>query len=209
VIRRWVVWRSAQRALLASLICLLAACASAPPRTHQATAALQAAQAAREVQLAARTHWTLAAHLAVSNGHDGGSGELEWHQDGSAFVFSVRAANGKTVRLSGDANHAILEGAEAQPSEDSDAQRLLRERVGWDVPLNELRAWVLGLRAPASAAQLQFGEQDLPAVLDQDGWKVEYLDWFTDRSPALPRRVFASQGQTRVKLAIQTWSFEQ
>lgn len=197
-------------AFAGSLIALLAACVPMRVKMHASTPAAQAAQDAREAALASRTHWALDAHIAVSTDRDSNSGELDWRQTGESYVFSVRGPiTGKTLKLSGDARHAVLEGVDAKPREDSDVQRLLRERIGWDVPLASLRAWVRGLRAPGTPAQLQYNEQDLPALIEQDGWKIEYRDWFVDRTPALPRIVFASHGTTRVKMAIETWSFDE
>lgn len=191
------------RAVLALAVLALAACA--PVRVRETPQAL-AAQQAREARLAPLTHWNLTAHFGVSGNGDGGSGELTWTQDGDAYTFIVRApVTGKTWRLSGDAGHAMLEGVDPHPDADSDAQRLLRDRLGWDVPLADLRAWVRGLRAPGVTAQVQYNEADLPAVIEQDGWKVEYRDWFADRNPPLPRKVFASRGDARVRMAIESW----
>jgi outer membrane lipoprotein LolB len=100
----------------------------------------------------------------------------------------------------------VLEGVDPQPDEDSDAQRLLHDRLGWDVPLADLRAWVRGLRASGSPASVQYDEANLPAVIEQDGWRVEYRDWFADRNPPLPRKVFASRGDARVRMAIESWN---
>jgi len=171
--------------------------------------AVLAAQTTREVALAKQVRWTIAAHIGVSNGSDGGSGELQWRQDGANYSFTVRApVTGKTWKLSGDAAHAVLEGIDPQPDKDSDPERLLRERLGWDVPLTDLVAWVRGLRASGAAAQVQYDEQNRPAVIEQGGWKIEYRDWFGDRDPALPRKVFASRGTARVRVAISQWSFD-
>lgn len=192
------------------LILVLAACAPMRVKMHASTPAAEAAQDAREAVLAPRTHWTLDAHIAVSTDRDSSSGELDWRQAGDAYVFTVRAPiTGKTLKLTGDAQHARLEGVDAQASEDSDVQHLLRERVGWDVPLASLRAWVRGMRAPGTPARIQYNEQNLPALIEQDGWKIEYRDWFAERKPALPRIVFASHATTRVKMAIETWSFDE
>lgn len=184
----------------------LAACAPMQVKQHAGTLADESAQQAREAALANRSHWSLAAHIGVSNEHDSGSGELDWQQDGETYVFSVRApVTGKTWKLSGDAGHAKLEGVESQAIEGDDAERLLRERVGWDVPLAALRAWARGLRAPAAPARVSYGESGLPAKIEQFGWSVEYRDWYTDRNPPLPRRVFATRGATRVKMAIESF----
>ncbi|HEX6833225.1 MAG TPA: lipoprotein insertase outer membrane protein LolB [Rudaea sp.] len=184
---------------------LLAACAPVRVRENAQTAQ---AQTEREAALAARTHWLVHARIAVSNGKDGGSGDLEWRKSGSDFRFVVHApVTGKTWQLSGGEGHAQLEGVDPQPTTGSDPERLLRDRVGWDVPLADLDAWVLGARAPGEPAQIQFDAQNLPAVLEQDGWKVEYRDWFADKNPPLPRKVFATRGQARVRVAIESWSF--
>ena len=191
----------------AALAALLAACVPVRVRTlAPPTPAALAAQEAREAALAARARWTLEARIGVS-GENGGSGDLTWRQEGTAYTFSVRAVTGKTLRLSGDEGRAVLEGVDPQPDTGSDPERLLRERLGADVPFAALRWWVLGLRVPGAAAQLQFNEQNLPAVIEQDGWTVEYLDWFTDRTPALPKKVFAARGKAHVRIAVQAWTF--
>ena len=195
------------RLVLALTLLALAACA--PMRVRETPAAL-AAQQARETRLAPLTHWTLHAHIGVSNRGDGGSGDLTWEQDGEAFRFTVRApVTGKTWTLSGDAGHAVLEGVDPQPDRDADAQRLLHDRLGWDVPLADLRAWVRGLRASGSPASVQYNAANLPAVIEQDGWRVEYRDWFADRDPPLPRKVFASRGDARVRMAIENWNVDE
>lgn len=189
------------------LACLLAACA--PVRVRE-TPAAAAAQAAREGELAPRTRWTIAARIAVSNGQDGGSGELVWKQDGENYTFTVHApVTGRTWKLSGDARSATLEGVDAAPDVGPDPQRLLHDRLGWDVPLADLGAWVRGLRAPATPASVHYDERNLPAVIEQSGWKVEYRDWFVERTPALPRKVFASRGGARVRVVIENWNFDE
>ena len=204
---RGAVIRHAPFAIACVLIALLAACAPVRVKPNAVTPAALAAQDAREAALADKSRWTLEARLAVS-GENGGSGDLVWRQDGDTYSFSVRGANGKTLRLSGDADHAVLEGVDAQPDLGSDPQALLRKRLGAEVPFAALRRWALGLRVAGESAQMQFNDQNLPAQLEQDGWTVEYLDWFSDRAPVLPKKVFATRGKDKVKLLIQSWSFD-
>jgi outer membrane lipoprotein LolB len=191
---------------VALIVLLLAACAPARVReVAPPTPAALSAQETRERELAPHTHWTLEARIAVS-GDNGGSGDLVWRQEGTTYTFSVRAANGKTLRLSGDADHAVLEGVDPQPDVGADPQALLRDRLGAEVPFAALRAWALGLREAGAAATIQFDEHDLPSVIEQGGWTVEYLGWFADRTPPLPKKVFASRGKAKVKLLIQSWT---
>jgi len=193
---------------LAALVVVLTLAACAPVRVRETPAAL-AAQQAREAMLTPLVHWTLTAHIGVSNARDGGSGDLTWEQNGDAFRFTVRApVTGKTWTLSGDAGQAVLEGVDPQPDTGSDAQHLLSDRLGWDVPLHDLGSWIRGMRAPGSTATVQYDEHDLPAVIEQDGWRVEYRDWFADRNPPLPRKVFASRADARVRMVIESWNVD-
>lgn len=187
---------------------LLAVAACAPVRVRQTPATL-AAQAAREAQLGQRKSWALSAHVFVSDGdRNSGSGDLEWRQSGDRYDFVLRAPTGRTWKLSGDSRGATLVGVDPQPLHGNDPERLLRDRLGWDVPVDGLAEWVRGMRETGSAATLQFDEQGLPAVLDQGGWTIQYRDWFGDKSPPLPRKVYASSGKARVKMAIESWSFD-
>ncbi len=190
-------------AVIAAL--LLAACA--PVRMH-GDAGLLAAQRAREQALGGAVHWSLEGRLGVSDGRDGGSGSFSWIQDGERYEFVLRApVTGKSFRLSGDAREALLEGLDGGPLRGADAEALMRKALGWEVPLRELRAWVLGLRADGGPAQIRFGANRLPSLLQQDGWSVDYRAWDEARDPPLPTKVYAARPPYKVRLSIESWQF--
>jgi outer membrane lipoprotein LolB len=193
-----------------SLTCLLLIAiqlsACAPVRLRE-DPVLARAQSERESLLRGHSRWALSARIAVSNDKDSGSGELEWRQDDERYDFTIHApVTGKTWHLHGDAQEAVLEGVEAVPVKGRNAEQLLRERAGWIVPVAELTAWMRGLRAAHTPAQLSYNERSLPAVLLQSGWKVEYKDYFESLTPPLPRKVFASKPPYRVRVVIERWS---
>ena len=192
----------------ATLMLLLAACVGPRTRPQPADAASLAGQTAREQALAAHANWTLRGRLGVSDGRDSGSGSLEWAQSGDAFRFSVHApVTGKTWVLQGHAGRVVLEGLREQPVEGEDATTLLERELGWRVPVVELVDWARGARAPGPA-QVTFRADGLPATIDQAGWRVEYLDYDDSREPPLPRKVFASHGDYKVRLAIREWTLD-
>ena len=180
--------RAAIRAAAVAAALLLGACAGQPRKPPPPDASALAQQAARESMLVARHDWTLRGRLGVVDGRDSGSGSLEWNQNGAAFRFSVHApVTGKTWVLSGDAQHARLEGLREQPLEDADAAALLQRELGWRVPITELIDWVRGLRARGEA-HMTFRADGLPAEIDQAGWKV------VPRLRREPRSAAAAQG---------------
>ncbi|MFC5439414.1 lipoprotein insertase outer membrane protein LolB [Rhodanobacter ginsenosidimutans] len=196
--RRWL------RYSLLVLPLLLTACV--PAVRMKGDASLLAAQHAREQALAPVDRWVLQGRLGVSNGSDGGSGSFSWSQDGDHYEFVLRApVTGKSFRLSGDNHGALMEGLDGGPIRGRDAESLMHRALGWDVPLSDLRAWVLGLRADSGPAELTFGEDRLPATLLQDGWSVDYREWDTSRQPPLPKKLYAAKSPYKVKLVIESW----
>ncbi len=190
-------------ALLAGV--LLAACAPVPVR-RPGTVKQLAAQAAREHLLGLQPDWTLDGRFAASDGRHGGSGSLSWRQKGQRYRFTLRAPiTGKSVQLDGGPDGAILSGVGKQPLAGRSAGEVLGEEFGWDVPVTDLAWWVRGLRAPGRAAILTFGANGLPATLDQDGWHVDYLGWYAERNPPLPRKVYASRDPYTVRVLIENW----
>ena len=184
---------------------LLAGCAAPRVKTVAPDSAMLAKQAAREQTLAAKPDWQLAGRLGVSTGKDSGSGSLQWKQDGDAFRFSVHApVTGKTWVLTGDAHRAVLEGLREQPVEGTDAAALLDRELGWHVPVAQLTDWVRAARSKGDA-EIEFRGDGLPAVIQQDGWKIEYPDYDETHQPPLPRKVFASRGDYRVRLSVSEW----
>ena len=187
----------------ACALLLLAACA---PVRIRGTSEQIAAQVAREQSLGTRTHWSLQAHFAVSDGRDGGSGSLAWQQAGDDYSMTLRAPiTGKSARLQGGPDGVVLTGVRKQPIRGDDAQSLLSDEFGWYIPVAQLTWWVRGLRAPDSPADVRYGKDGLPSLLKQDGWEVQYLDWYSDRSPPLPRRVFADKPPYSVRVLIEQW----
>lgn len=183
---------------------LIAACSQTPLRP---TGALLDAQQVREAKLSALNDWTLEGRLAVTAGGDGGSGSLVWERNGATFDFLLRApVTGRSFRLHGNAEGVTLRGLDQGPVHAADARILLARQFGWLVPIAQLDYWVRGMRAPDSSAELSFGSNGLPLTLVQDGWTVEYRDWYADVSPPVPRKVFAQRADNEVRLVIQRWT---
>jgi outer membrane lipoprotein LolB len=197
-------------AAASATVALLAACATTRPPVRQPGDALTLGlQEQRERALGDVSHWTLQGKLSVSNGQDSGSGTLTWHQDGDRYDFTIRGpVTGRSFRLSGGPDGALLEGLDGGPRRGTDAESLMASAVGWQIPMTELKRWVLGLRADGGAAQLSFGADQLPSRLVQDGWTVDYRQWDAARQPPMPVKVFAEKPPYKVRLAIEQWTLD-
>ncbi|KAF1714030.1 outer membrane lipoprotein LolB [Pseudoxanthomonas yeongjuensis] len=204
-------------ALSLSLL-LLGACATrtvreTPPLDQQGIETAERAQAARAVWLEGQRQWSFEGRVAINNAGKGGNGKIEWRQDGHGYVVSLIApVTRQSWRLIGDTHSGAgqLEGLQGGPREGEDAEALLLEATGWDIPVNALAQWVRGL--PAEGFPLQdrsySGEGRLQTV-EQAGWRIEYPLWFPTEGPqpSLPRRIEAQRGKASVRLIVDRWDF--
>ncbi|QWT18593.1 lipoprotein insertase outer membrane protein LolB [Bacillus sp. NP157] len=188
-------------------LALLAACAPTRPVVHrEGDVVTMGQQEQREHDLADTSHWTLQGKLSVSDGENSGSGTLTWRQDGERYDFTVRApVTGRSFRLTGGPEGAQLEGLDGGTRSGPDAETLMAQAVGWQIPMVELKRWVLGLRADGGPADIRFGDDKLPSQLVQDGWTVDYRQWDATRQPPMPVKVFAEKPPFKVRLAIEDW----
>jgi outer membrane lipoprotein LolB len=199
-------------AVAAVLALLLAACAGQPVRESPLlapTAAQLQAQAARVALLAAHPRWSLQGRVALSNGREGGSGRIDWSQDGARYDVALSAPiTRQSWRLGGDAYAATLEGLAGGPRSGPDAQALLHDATGWTIPVAALASWVRGAAAPGvPVARLQYGLDGRLARLEQAGWTIDYDDWQPnpDVGTELPGRLTAVRDTARVRLVVDAW----
>lgn len=190
--------------IIAAAIAALSGCVQQPVR-RPPDQALLVAQAAREHALAASPDWSLSGRIAISKGRDGGSGRIEWAEHGSDFDIRLSAPitrqSWRMVRANG---HVTLEGLDGGTREGSDPQDLLYQALGWVIPVDALASWARGSRANVDDS-LEFGSDGLPSALTEGDWSVEYRAWDTASDPPRPKKIFATQGDAKVRLSIDSW----
>lgn len=207
-------------AFAAALAVSLSACVSldtrkapaAPDVVTAVSAEAQQAEAARVDALRAQPAWSFQGRVAVSKGRNGGSGRIDWQQQARQYVVSLSApVTRQSWTLSGDSGNRSgrLDGVEGGPRQGEDAQQVLLEATGWDIPVNQLPDWVRGLVAEGATAaeQIDRDAEGRPRRVRQMGWDIQFLDWYPaegDR-PVLPRRIEAVNGDGKVRLLVDGW----
>ena len=202
--------RAARAAGLVLATVLLGACSAMPARPPAPAvdpARAQALQHDRLLQLEAIPAWSMQGRIAVSVGEKGGSGRLDWQQQGVAYRVSLSApVTRQSWQLAGEPGGATLDGLEGGPRSGPDAQVLLEQATGWPIPVDAMGWWVRGLPASAGTGQV-FGADGHLQRLVAEGWTVEYQEWQAAAGgwPAMPRRLQASREGVRVRLLVDRW----
>jgi outer membrane lipoprotein LolB len=81
----------------------------------------------------------------------------------------------------------------------------LQDRLGFELPLDDLRYWLLGVPAPNEAFDLTRNEQDRAQHLVQDGWSIDYDRYMAASGDVLPAHIVLSRGDVRVRVVVDHW----
>jgi outer membrane lipoprotein LolB len=81
----------------------------------------------------------------------------------------------------------------------------LQERLGFELPLNNLRYWLLGVPDPGSSFDLTRNDQDRAAHLTQAGWTLTYDKYMLVSGDWLPARMVLVRDAVRVRIAVDHW----
>lgn len=184
---------------------LLAACASLPPEDKE-QAQREPLYLQRAALLGRVEAWALEGRLAVSDDRDGGSGSFQWRNGAGGTRMDFHGALGRGAwRLEADERGAELAFADGTIHRAPTVDALVREQLGWRVPVETLDWWVRGLAAPGAVKQKSLDPQGRLSDLQQDGWLIEYGRYGSVGDVAMPFRMTARQEDRTVKIAVKKW----
>jgi outer membrane lipoprotein LolB len=191
------------------LLCLfLGACATPSPAPEPAER--ERAYAARSEALGRWPGWSLSGRLGIRQDGDGGSGRIEWAQQGAEASMGFRGALGQGAwRITTSPDGARLERADGEVRVAPGLAALVYAETGWDVPVRALAWWVRGLASPGAGPprRLELNGDGTPRLLEQQGWSVAYERYGSGPGgQALPTRLEARRGDVTIKLAVSRWT---
>ncbi|PPT93686.1 lipoprotein localization factor LolB [Xanthomonas arboricola pv. arracaciae] len=197
----------------------LSACVSVPRGqgggaavVEQVSEGAREAEAARQAWLQAHPAWSFQGRVAISKGSNGGSGRIDWQQDGAKYRVQLSApVTRQSWVLTGDtaSGGGRLEGLDGGPRSGPDAEQVLLEATGWTIPVNQMPDWVRALRiADVGAERADLDAAGRPRTVQQDGWTIDFLAWAPAGAgqPELPQRIEARNGEAKVRLLVDQWT---
>jgi outer membrane lipoprotein LolB len=174
---------------------LLAACATAPaPQGDQS-----AGQGpVREFQLSGR--------LALRQPERSDLLQIEWRHRADQDRIALSTPLGSQVMLLEEApGHVRLSLPDRAPVEATSDQALMREMVGYTLPVQGLAEWVVG-RVPDNAATRSEGEgADRVLSFRDNGWTGSLQRWRAVGAGDLPGLVSVAHDQLQLRLVVDQW----
>jgi len=182
----------------------LVACVTQPSALTEPDAAQQAAL------LRGMSAFTLEGRVAVRAGDEGWQASVRWRQrDDISEVRLAGPFGAGALQLRFDGQTLSLTTSRGQTLSGDEATATLRQQLGFDPPIAELRHWLLADAAPVDAAQIETGPNGRPATLQQQQWQIAFEDYRAQplqRSAVqMPRRLIATRGDVRLRLVVDRW----
>jgi outer membrane lipoprotein LolB len=153
-------------------------------------------------QLQRADAWQLDGRAAVAVGTQGWQASLDWKESGG--LAEVRLAGPLGVGalvVKETADGVSLNGA--PPS--GTVLDQLQARLGFDLPLGELRFWLLGVPDPRTSFDVTPNDQGRALELKQAGWTLDYDRYMPVGGDVLPARMVLSREGVRVRIAVDHW----
>jgi len=180
--------------LAAGLLALLAGCAALPevsPTQDEAAGAIV---------------WALQGRIGVQTDAQNLSGNLQWQHHEHADELLLTSPLGQGVaRIVRNAAGVTLE-MPNQPSRHApDVEALTRDALGVALPVSGLVWWVRAQAMPDRASEIRRDAQDRPEHIRQDGWVIDYLQYFED-APAHPKKMVVTRDGLEIRLVVDRWS---
>jgi outer membrane lipoprotein LolB len=177
--------------------CLLAACVTA-----RAPLPVGAGWEQRSRDLQRANSWQLDGRAAVAYQGQGWQATLNWRQlDDSSEIHLAGPFGVGALVLKRTAAGLSVNGA---PPSDAVLSQL-QERLGFELPIDDLRFWLLGVPQPDAAFELTRNTQDRAQTLSQGGWNIEYDRYMPVGGDVLPAHLVLSREAVRVRIAVDRW----
>jgi outer membrane lipoprotein LolB len=109
------------------------------------------------------------------------------------------------MRLTLDGDELAVATSNGETLDGGAARDEIERRLGFSLPLAELRWWLLGIPAPGEATLEQDGVTGEIRGFRQNGWQVNVEARAPAMGFALPRRLTAQREGARLKLAVDRW----
>ncbi|MDH3319525.1 MAG: lipoprotein insertase outer membrane protein LolB [Betaproteobacteria bacterium] len=144
----------------------------------------------------------LTARFAARYGDDAASGQLAWRHDVARDEVLISSPFGQGLaRVTRRDALVTLVTADDRRYTAADAETLTEQVLGFRLPLRGLADWVRARPVDGVPAQSTYAGDGRLATLEQQGWRIDYLEYEAGR----PARLRLRYPGLELRLAVSEW----
>ncbi|MCB1734109.1 MAG: outer membrane lipoprotein LolB [Gammaproteobacteria bacterium] len=190
------------------MVVLLAGCATSPPPPEPVEMPeVMHLAATHQRRVAEIGKWTVKGRIGLIRGEEGWHAGLSWSQRGAAYEIDLDGPVGQAaLRLIGDDQLITLFLPDEAPMSADTPERLVRDNLGWELPVSGMRWWIKGQTQPDASSVNTLDELGRLQEIKQADWKVLFLDYQSVDGVDLPRKIRLEHPELTIKLVLHQWS---
>ena len=191
-----------------AVLALLGGCRTAPaPAPAVVGPGADAPWSEQYAALASLDDYSLTGRVAVAANGQGFSANLRYRQQQQRADLALDGPMGiGGMRMEFDDRQLSVTNSRGEKLDGEAARAEIESRLGFELPLAELRWWLLGLPAPGSPAEKhEDGAGGAITGFQQNGWQVSINSRAPGLGFSLPARLTAEREGARLKLLVESW----
>ena len=203
-----------QFVLLCLILILLNACSGLPTQTESTVTVTKSSLGEKEKlvllerrqSLASLKQWAIFGRMSLQTPDEIWTGKLEWHQFPLDYkiLFSTPTGQG-AIKIRGDEDYVVLETSKGQSLIGDDEESLLYDQLGWNLPIDSLRQWILGTSELNQLSKITLDEAGNIRQLLYPEWEVKYLQFQKVENYLLPKKLFITGRNMKFRIVIDKW----
>lgn len=149
--------------------------------------------------------------VGFSDGKQGGNASIVWEQHPQSYQIRLYGPLGSnTVQIKEESNHVSLTKTDGKIITAGTPEALVRQELGWVIPVSGLRYWLRGLPAPGAAPKKMLLDNSKRLwQIDQQGWNIEYQAYRSIDGRDVPYKLLLTNGAIRLKFIFDRWSLDE
>jgi outer membrane lipoprotein LolB len=164
----------------------------------------------RQRQLRKITNWQLRGYMTMQSPQENFTAFLNWKQQAKNYAIYLSGPLGiGTVHIYGRPGRFILQTAEGKKYIAKTPKQLVRQQLGWKLPISSLYYWIRGIPVPRVHAIRYFDNYNRLTELDQQGWKIYYQNYTYSAGIDLPSAIILCYPNLSVRIVISQWLVKQ
>jgi outer membrane lipoprotein LolB len=200
-----ILFASFQRIFLIAFL-FLSGCASVP--------LVPISTASSSINQPVITQYQLAGRVSVAQGDNGYFGNLLWKRNADKHEIEILSPLGQVIaRLYKNNGNYTLTTADQRVLQSTNSEQLMRDALGFALPVAGLEHWVLGRASPNTTYDAKKSADGRIATLVQDGWDIVYAEYIQPTNAAagvgVPKKITLHRADLTIKLVMDSWAVGQ
>ena len=187
-----------------STLILLSACAG---KINQPISEINWQQ--QQLRLKTIDRWTVKGRIGVKTPELGFTSNLSWQYQDDKQQLRIYGSFGQThAEITQSENEATLEIPDKEIYRSNDIENLIVNVLGYPLPIEHLKYWILGLPYPGNNSRLILDEQGMPQTINYKQWEISYSKYklFNDFDNLyLPSKIMITDGKVKLRLSLREW----